>query len=150
MIEPAEHAQVLASGQVLVDGGVLAGETDRAAYFIGLLDDVESCNSRATCSGCKQGRQDAHRGGLAGAVGAKEAHHLATLNSEVNAIEGANVTEGTHQPFGVNSEVTSHTSIQARASDRFAQRSSGANLALTADFPLSAQAGARGSGAPGL
>ena len=47
LVEPAEHPQVLAPGQVLVDGRVLAGQADDAAQLLGLADDVEAGDRRA-------------------------------------------------------------------------------------------------------
>ena len=42
LVQPPEHDQVLAAGQVLVDGRVLAGQADDRAELLGLLDDVEA------------------------------------------------------------------------------------------------------------
>ena len=46
MVELAEHPQVLAAGEVLVDRRVLTGEADRAAHLVGLLDDVKASDRR--------------------------------------------------------------------------------------------------------
>jgi hypothetical protein len=40
VIEKAHHSEVLESGEVLIDRGELARETDRASYVTGLLHDV--------------------------------------------------------------------------------------------------------------
>ena len=51
--QPAEQDQVLAAGQVLVDGGELAGQADQAAHGVGLGDDVVPEHLRAAARrGC--------------------------------------------------------------------------------------------------
>ena len=46
LVEPAEHPQVLAPGEVLVDRGELAGQPDDLAELVGLFDDVEAGDRR--------------------------------------------------------------------------------------------------------
>ena len=41
VVEPAHHVEVLEAGEVLVDGGVLARDTDPAAQLASVADDVE-------------------------------------------------------------------------------------------------------------
>ena len=72
VVEPADHLEVLEAGQVLVDGGVLAGEPDALADLRGLADDVEARDARRAAVRREQRRQDPDRGRLAGAVRAEQ------------------------------------------------------------------------------
>ena len=42
MREPADHAQVLVAGEVLVDGGVLPREADALAHRLRITRDVDA------------------------------------------------------------------------------------------------------------
>ena len=81
MREPPDQLQVLAPGEVLVDRGVLAGETDRAAHPVRVLGDVEAEHLARPPSGQEQRGEDAHRGGLARAVRPEQAEHAPTGTS---------------------------------------------------------------------
>jgi hypothetical protein len=67
--QPPEQDQVLASGQVLVDGRELPGERDELADGVGLLDDVVAEDARAAGVRPEQGGEHANGRGLTGAVG---------------------------------------------------------------------------------
>ena len=79
---------------------------DRAAHLHGLLDDVVAVDRRGAGRGAQQRHQHPQRGGLAGAVGAEEADHLALGHVEVDAVDGLDVllvlalpgVEGLHEP----------------------------------------------------
>ena len=72
VVEPADQVEVLAAGEVLVDGGVLAGEADHAAQRLGSRTTSLPA-TRAGPVGHEQGGEDPHGGGLAGPVGAEQA-----------------------------------------------------------------------------
>ena len=91
LVEAPEHPQVLASGQVLVDGRELAGQADDRAELLGLLDDVETGHGRVPRVGPQQGRQDPHGRGLAGTVRPEETEDRALLDAEVEAVERTNL-----------------------------------------------------------
>ena len=71
--QPADHDQVLAAGQQLVEGGVLCGHADAALHRGGLADHVVAGDACRAGVGQRQRGEDPHRGGLARAVGAEHA-----------------------------------------------------------------------------
>ena len=99
-----EQDQVLAAGQVLVDGGELAGEADGAAHGVGLLDDVVPEHPRGARVGAQQRREHADRRRLAGAVRAEHAVDGAAAHREVHAVDGAGVAEGLDEAGGLDRE----------------------------------------------
>ena len=50
-LEAAEQHQVLATGEALVQRGLLAGERDLLAHGAGLADDVVAADERAALGG---------------------------------------------------------------------------------------------------
>ena len=83
--EQPDHLQVLVAGEVLVDGGVLAGETDLLAYGLRIPVDGHSEHFGETAVVAEDGREDPHRRGLAGAVGAEQAEDRAGGHREIDA-----------------------------------------------------------------
>ena len=108
VVQLAEHAHVLAPGEVLVDGRVLARETDRVPHRIGLLDDVMPGDVRNAGRGREQRGQDPHRGGLAGPVGAEQPDHLPPFDRQVDPVERLHVAEVLHQPLGMDCCIPGH------------------------------------------
>ncbi len=53
--QQAEQHEVLAPGEVAVDGGELSGEADEAAHRVGLLDDVVPEHPRVPLVGAQEG-----------------------------------------------------------------------------------------------
>ena len=92
-VEAADHHEVLDAGQVLVDGGVLAGEADPGAQRAGVADDVEPGDAGAARVGLEERREDAHGRGLAGPVGTEDAEDGAPRDLEVDAVERAHLPE---------------------------------------------------------
>ena len=103
LVQAPEHPQVLASRQVLVDCGVLAGEADPAAHGLGVADDVEPVHARAAPVGPEEGRQDPDRRRLARAVRPEQAEHGSLTHFEVDAVERAHLglagAVDLHQPL---------------------------------------------------
>ena len=91
LVEPTEEPEVLAPGEVLVHGRVLAGEADDAAQLLGLLDRVEAGHRGVTRVRAQQRGDDAHGGGLAGAVRAEQAQHAALRDGQVKAVQRAHL-----------------------------------------------------------
>ena len=91
LVEPAEHPEVLAAGEVLVDRGVLPGEADQPAHRLGVARDVEAGDGRPARVGTKQRRQDANGRRLSGAVRAEQPEHRAFLHVEIDAVERAHL-----------------------------------------------------------
>ena len=105
MIEAPEHHQVLAAGQVLVDGGVLAGQADLSPQRSRVAHDVEAGHVPAAPVGRQQRRQDADGGRLPGSVGAEDAQHGAGRHLEVDAAQGLHVAVGLAQPADFYCEI---------------------------------------------
>ena len=87
LVEASEHPEVLAAGEVLVDGCVLAGEPDQAPHCLGLTRDVEPRDGRPAGVGTEQRRENAHGRGLARAVRAEQPEHRAFPHLEIDAVE---------------------------------------------------------------
>ena len=92
VVEPSEHPEVLASGQVLVHGRVLAGEADRLAHRLRFADDVEARHACAAGIRLQQRREDADGRRLAGPIRPEQAENGAFLHLEVDAVERAHFT----------------------------------------------------------
>ena len=88
MIEEADHAEVLEAGQVLVDRGELARESDDASDLAGLLHDVEAVHRGAARRGCEDRREDADHRRLARTVGSEESEDLPGRHLQRDAVEG--------------------------------------------------------------
>ena len=95
--EPADEPQVLAAGEVLVDRGVLPGETDALAHRLRVVGDVEAEHLGPATVGTEDGREDAHGGGLAGTVGAEQAEDRARRDGQVDAAQGLDLAEALGQ-----------------------------------------------------
>ena len=111
MGELADHANVLSTGQILVDGCVLPGETNGAANGVCLLRHIETENGCRAGGGGEDGGQDAHGGGLARAIRPEETHHDASRHLETESIkgsDGAAAVEHLDEISGINGEFTGH------------------------------------------
>ena len=86
-MEPAEDDQVLVPGQVLVEGGELAGHGDPGADRIRLGHHVVTEDAGGAAVRPGQRGQDADRGGLACPVGAEEPEHLTAPDREVDPVQ---------------------------------------------------------------
>ena len=88
-----DQLEVLAPGEQLVDARVLAGEADLLADAGGLRGDVVAATIARAPSAFEQRREDAHRRGLAGAVGAEHAEHGTGPRREIDAVQRLGVPE---------------------------------------------------------
>ena len=98
--EAPGHAEVLAAGQVRVDRRVLAGQPNPAANAVGVFDHVPSQHLGPAAVRGQDRREDAHRGGLPGPVGAQEAQHAPGGRLEVHAVERDQLSEAFDQALG--------------------------------------------------
>jgi hypothetical protein len=94
VVQAAHEVEVLAAGEQAVDGRELAGDADALADRVGVADHVVAVDERVAAAGGDQGRQDVHRGGLAGAVGAEEGEDGALRNGDVDTAEDRLVAVG--------------------------------------------------------
>ncbi len=99
-VQLADHLQVLRAGQVLVDRGGLAGQADLLAHGAGVATQVDAGDGGLALIGFEQGGEDAHGGGLAGAVGAQQAQHGPLGDGQVDAREGRHVAVALDEPAG--------------------------------------------------
>ena len=91
MVEAPDHLEVLEAGEVLVDGGVLACETDPLAHALRLGDDVEPEHARRAAVGMEQRRQDPDGGGLAGAVRPEQPEDGARIDGQIDVAQRMDV-----------------------------------------------------------
>jgi hypothetical protein len=102
VVELADHLEVLEAGQVLVHGGVLAGEPDVLAHLGGIADHVEAGNPRGAIVGQQQGRQDANGRRLTGPVRAEQPEDAARLDVKVHTAKRVDVAVALTQPGGLD------------------------------------------------
>ena len=87
-LEDAHHLEVLAPGEVGIDGGVLPGEPDPATHGVGLLHHVVAQDLGSALVGIEHRGQHPHHGRLARAVGSEQSEHRAGFDLEVDPVEG--------------------------------------------------------------
>jgi hypothetical protein len=97
--EAADEPQVLPAGEVLVDGGVLAGQTDVLAHLLRGGGDVDAENGGAAAVRAQNRREDADARGLAGAVRPEKTEHGASFDLQVDTVEGDDLVELLAQAF---------------------------------------------------
>jgi hypothetical protein len=95
-----EGPQVVAAGQVRVEGGRLHQRADSGERFGGAGRLAEQ--GRAARSGPHQPQQHAQRRRLAGAVGPEEADHLAPLDGQVQPVDGDVVAVALREAGGLD------------------------------------------------
>ena len=91
-VEPGEELDEFPGRHAIVNGRVRGEETDVLANFFRLREDVVAGDSGDAARGLEDGAQDAHRGRLAGAVGAEQAENFAGLGVERDVIDGQDLT----------------------------------------------------------
>jgi hypothetical protein len=100
--EPRHHVEVLAAGHGLLDGGVLAGQADDAAYPLGPPGDVDAVDAQRPAVGPDERGDRADERGLAGAVGAEHGDHLAAVGDHVQPREGLDLAEALGEAAGLD------------------------------------------------
>ena len=93
VVQPPDDLQVLPAGELLLDGGRLAGQPDGAADRGRLAHDVMALDHRPAAVGQQQRGQDPHRGGLPGAVGAEHAEHRPARHRQVDTARRLHIPE---------------------------------------------------------
>jgi hypothetical protein len=88
--QPSVQVQVAAAGQRPVQDGFLEDHAADRAGGERVAGHVETGQPRRSAAGLDGGGQHADGGGLAGAVGAEQAEHLAGGDLEVDAADGLN------------------------------------------------------------
>ena len=105
VVEAADHLEVRARREQAVDGGLLAGQAELRAHDRRVGDDVVAGDRRAALGRAQQRGQDAHGGGLAGAVVAEQAEHRALGDVEVDVAQRPEVAVALAEPFGEDAGV---------------------------------------------
>ena len=105
VVEAADHLEVGARGEQAVDGGLLAGEAELRAHGRRVGDDVVAGDRGAALGRAQQRGEDAHGGGLAGAVVAEQAEHRALGDVEVDVAQRPEVAVALAEPFGEDAGV---------------------------------------------
>ena len=95
----ADHLEVLEPGEVFVDRRELAGEPDDGTHLLRLADYVVTHHLGAAGIRRQQGREDADRGRLPGAVRAQDGQHGSLLDVEVDRPKRVRRPERLDQAF---------------------------------------------------
>jgi hypothetical protein len=86
------------AGELLVDGRVLAGQPEQRADLVRLADHVEAAHAGGAGVGAQQGGQDAHGGGLAGAVRSQQPVDGPLLDRQVDPAQRPGRPEALLEP----------------------------------------------------
>ena len=97
-VQPAEHHEVLAAEEDLVEGRGLSDQPDGRADLAGPGADVEAGDRGLALLDAGQGGQGVDGGALAGAVGPEEGVHGSGGDGEVEAVEGGGAAVVLAQP----------------------------------------------------
>ena len=103
--ELADHDQVLAAGESVVEGRVLAGHADLAPHGGGLRDHVVAGHPRLPAVGRCERREDAHAGRLAGPVGAQHAEDGAGADLQIDLVERLSLAVALRQSRGFDHDI---------------------------------------------
>jgi hypothetical protein len=108
VVQAPDHDQVFPAGEVLVDRGGLAGQADHLPHGGWLAHHVPAGHLGVAGVGAQQGGQDAHGGGLAGAVGAEQPQDAAGWDGQGHLLQGLDVAEGLGQSLGLDRGLVAH------------------------------------------
>jgi hypothetical protein len=96
----AHELEVLGAGEVLVDGGELAGEPDALADGLGIAADVDVHDLGDAGVGAEDRGEDAHGDRLAGTVGPEQPEDGVGRHGQVDAGQRPDGTEGLGDALG--------------------------------------------------
>src|SRR5208282_6936863 len=88
--ETRDGIQIAFHAHFRVERRVLWQVTDAFAHFERIFEDVETRQPGRPAGGRQEAREDAHRGGLPGSVGAEETQDFAFIHAKGNLVHGAN------------------------------------------------------------
>jgi len=92
-VQPADHLQVLAAGELAVDRRELAGQADLAPHREGLPDHVVAEHAGLARRRLEQRGEDADQRGLARPVGPEQPEHHPRGDVELEAVERVHLAE---------------------------------------------------------
>ncbi len=87
-VDPAEETQILNDGQIVIETEALGHVADPVLQGLGVLRDVDAEDARASGGGSEETAQHADGRGLARAVRAEKAEHLALPHGERQVVHG--------------------------------------------------------------
>jgi hypothetical protein len=116
----ADEHQVLRAGQVLVDRGVLAGETDAPAYALRLSQHVDAGHFSGAGVRAQQRGEHPYGGGLAGAVRSQHAEHRAAAHRQVHPVERLRLPESLAESLRPHHEIA-HDVLRSSVAGRAVQ-----------------------------
>ncbi len=96
-LDRGDEGQVVAHRHLRIERRVLRQVADALLHLERLLEDVEAAHFHAAARRRDHAGEDAHGGGLAGAVGSEEAQDLARLHLEGDVLYGLQVAVVLHQ-----------------------------------------------------
>ncbi len=85
-VQTAEKRENLARRQASVEASLARKKADLFAHLLGLSHNIEAAERGRTGRRFEQGRNDAQRGGFAGAVRPQKAEHLAAVTSKLTSL----------------------------------------------------------------
>ena len=96
------RSEVLADGQVVVEAEALGHVADAPLHVLRLAAHVEAEHARPARGGGEQAAEHADGGGLARAVAAQQAEHLAFPHGEAEVVDGGEGAEALDQPVDLD------------------------------------------------
>ena len=118
-LERGAIAEVLVDAQLGIERHRLGQVAEASARGQRIGGDVDAADADAAGARRKVAGADAHRGGLAGAVGTEKAEHLARARLEADGVERGDATGVTHGQGGG----AQHPILLARGRAQFALES---------------------------
>jgi DNA-binding SARP family transcriptional activator len=94
--------EVLESGQVLVDGGVLTGQPDHRPHLVRVLHDVVTADRGVAGIRSQQSGKHANDRRVARAVRPEKAEHRPRLHGQVDAVHRGRLAEAFDQTLGLD------------------------------------------------
>src|SRR4029453_4437787 len=88
-VEPAKEIDEFPGGHAVLKGGVRRQKADVLANLAGLSLPLVARERGGAAGGLQDGAEDAHRGGLARAVGAEQAEDFAGMSVKTEVIHRA-------------------------------------------------------------
>jgi hypothetical protein len=104
VVEAAEHGEVLAAGEDLVDGGVLAREPDPVPDLLCLAHHVEARNLGPPTVGPEQRRQHPHRRRLPRAVRAQQPANGPFAHLQIQPVQRRRLAVPLEQPLATTAD----------------------------------------------
>src|SRR5699024_5422383 len=96
-LQTGDEPEVLTTGELLIDRGVLSGDSDELPDPMRVASDVHAEDLRLSPADRQQGREHVDRRRLPRAVRSQESDDLPGADVEIDAVNGGEVAEGLHE-----------------------------------------------------